>query len=338
MASSFEATVDDEIRDTRMGSPHVVLLGAGASRAAFPNGDVNGHVLPLMADFVDHVPIGSILGATGFGDVENFEVAYGSIAAGATLGDARKEINQAVYEYFSNLALPDRPTLYDHLILSLRPKDVIATFNWDPFLYQAARRNIILKGQVPAILFLHGNVLAGYCQDDDIHGYKGTLCSKCRRPFQDGPLLYPIGDKDYRQHPMIAKAWDHLERSLQKCFMFTIFGYSAPSSDEGAISLLKAAWGGFEKRNMEQVEFINTESEDKLLGKWKDFVHTHHYDYHADFYESWIANHPRRTGEAYWNQYLDAKFISNNPLPREAGFEDLWAWFMPLLEHEAKTE
>jgi hypothetical protein len=37
--------------------PHVVILGAGASLAAFPNGDRNGRRLPLMKDFVDVVAL-----------------------------------------------------------------------------------------------------------------------------------------------------------------------------------------------------------------------------------------------------------------------------------------
>ena len=32
--------------------PHVVILGAGASLAAFPDGDKNGRKLPLMNDIV----------------------------------------------------------------------------------------------------------------------------------------------------------------------------------------------------------------------------------------------------------------------------------------------
>ena len=32
-------TVSSEIQDTKMQRPHVVILGAGASLAAFPNGD-----------------------------------------------------------------------------------------------------------------------------------------------------------------------------------------------------------------------------------------------------------------------------------------------------------
>lgn len=35
---------------------HIVLLGAGASRAAFPNGEGTGKHLPLMSDFAKTLP------------------------------------------------------------------------------------------------------------------------------------------------------------------------------------------------------------------------------------------------------------------------------------------
>ncbi|MFW6223076.1 MAG: hypothetical protein ACOC3T_05645 [Bacteroidota bacterium] len=35
--------------------PHVVILGAGASAAAFPQGDANGKKLPVMNDLADIV-------------------------------------------------------------------------------------------------------------------------------------------------------------------------------------------------------------------------------------------------------------------------------------------
>ena len=35
-----------DVKNDRNESPHVVILGAGASLAALPNGDKNGHQLP----------------------------------------------------------------------------------------------------------------------------------------------------------------------------------------------------------------------------------------------------------------------------------------------------
>ena len=46
-----------------------------------------------------------------------------------------KDLFRSAYDYFAMLRLPDSPTLYDYLILSTM--DIIATFNWDPFLLQA---------------------------------------------------------------------------------------------------------------------------------------------------------------------------------------------------------
>ena len=41
---------------------HIVILGAGASVAAFPDGDANGKRLPTMANFVEMLSLESILG------------------------------------------------------------------------------------------------------------------------------------------------------------------------------------------------------------------------------------------------------------------------------------
>jgi len=46
-------------------------------------------------------------------------------------------------------------------LLSLRKKDAVCTFNWDPFLYDAWIRNRHLD--LPEIFFLHGNVRCGHC-------------------------------------------------------------------------------------------------------------------------------------------------------------------------------
>jgi hypothetical protein len=68
---------------------------------------------------------------------------------------------------------------------------------------------------------------------------------------------------------------------------------------------------------MEQTEIISRPgaNHDELRELWTPFIHTHHYEIHESFHDSWIANHPRRTLEAYANQYLEAKFIENTPPP-----------------------
>lgn len=335
MLGDDEISVEDEIQQIKMQRPHVILLGAGASRAAFPTGEAHERMLPLMADFTDIVPINEILSHSGIRyRNRNFEDVYTELCTNPDLSSVCKNIEAAVFDYFSSLSLPSKPTLYDHLVLSLRKKDVIATFNWDPFLIQAVRRNRLANDNIPSILFLHGNVVTGYCQRDNVHGVRGGRCSRCKNLFEPSKLLYPIATKSYNDDPAIATSWKMIELSLKDAFMVSIFGYGAPQSDCAAIKLLDDAWGGGQKRSMEQFEIIDIRKEEELLGSWEKFIHTHHYEVHESIYDSWLFRHPRRSGEAYWNQYLEAKFIEDHPLPREVGFTELWEWFRPLLSRE----
>lgn len=120
--------------------------------------------------------------------------------------------------------------------------------------------------------------------------------------------------------------------------MFTIFGYSGPKTDQEAIEAMREAWGSTSDRYMEQTAFITRQSEEEISAAWEDFIHTHHYEVQFDFYESWIAKHPRRSGEAYLAQYVDAQFICDNPIPRGLGFTDLWAWFDQLRPAEEAAQ
>ncbi|MBS3101438.1 hypothetical protein J4204_04850 [Candidatus Woesearchaeota archaeon] len=52
MGFSDEISIEQEVNQVSMNRPHVVVLGAGASRATCPDGDKNGKKLPLMSDFV----------------------------------------------------------------------------------------------------------------------------------------------------------------------------------------------------------------------------------------------------------------------------------------------
>jgi len=326
MSLNHEVSIEQEAANTKMKKPHVVVLGAGASFATCPNGDKNGKELPLMRNLTKIIGIKPMLEKWGIDPNQNFESIFSDLYK---KGEDKKlkQIENAVEGYFDELELSDKPTIYDHLILSLRGKDLIATFNWDPLLMHAYLRNSKTGLNLPRLAFLHGNVRVGYCEKDKISGLAGVRCEKCGALYKRAPLLYPIEKKNYAENLFIANEWKQLERGFQNAFMITIFGYSGPKTDTEAIAAMKKAWGDKNERSMEQTTFITTENEDKIIENWDPFIHTHHYEVTNDFYDSWIANHPRRTGEAYLNQYNDAKFIDNNPIPRAMDFTDLWEWF-----------
>lgn len=194
-------TIADEIATCEQGRHHLVVLGAGASIAAFPNGDRGGKRLPAMKNFVDILELEGLLQEHGIEPpYDNFEALYSDIATEPARHELKKQIEERVYSYFAGLSLPDTPTLYDHLILSLRPKDVIATFNWDPFLWQAAARNHRFGG-VPRLLFLHGNVAIGYCPQCKVVLGRDQMCARCGKPLVASPLLYPVKKKELPIRP-----------------------------------------------------------------------------------------------------------------------------------------
>jgi hypothetical protein len=165
----------------------------------------------------------------------------------------------------------------------------------------------------------------------------GARCSKCGQLFTPSRLLFPVEEKNYQDGDFIEGEWKAVSYYLKHCFMLTVFGYSGPKTDVEAMKLLKEGWGNVEERNMEQTEIINRpgSDHDALRTRWDNFIHTHHYDIFDHFEESFLAKHPRRSGEAFWNQYIEAKFISDNPIPKNIKkLHDLIEWFKPLINAE----
>lgn len=332
-------TAAEEIADFRHVRPHLVVLGAGASRAAFPEGERQGRRLPLMADFAEIVPLTSILEKGGIDyRWKNFEEVYSLISERAELADLRSQIERAVSAYFAELQLPDTPTIYDALVLSLRRKDVIATFNWDPFLIQACQRSARVTESLPCLLFLHGNVAHGYCARDTYQGPRGERCPRCGERFQSDKLLFPVAKKDYSSDPSISKAWEAIRVALQDALAITIFGYSAPASDKDAVTIMHQAWGNPKRRQFEAFEIIDAKPRDAVRESWAGFVYVDHYRTYANFRESMLARHPRRSGEAFLNQYIDGKFLKGNPIPEAKTLDELHDWFRPLVEAEERAD
>ncbi|MEX0596601.1 MAG: hypothetical protein WD512_08875, partial [Candidatus Paceibacterota bacterium] len=61
-------------------SPNILILGAGASKAAFPDGDKLGRKLPLMNDLVEILDLGDKLTKHGIDHKdENFEKIYDNL-------------------------------------------------------------------------------------------------------------------------------------------------------------------------------------------------------------------------------------------------------------------
>ena len=124
MTAPWERSVEDEILDLRMGAPHVLLLGAGASKAALPNGDRNGQKVPLLREVAHELNLARFFPA----ELQqlarsDFESAYSRLVA--RRGENVPIVQSEVARYFEQLQLPEEANLYDLLNLCLREKDAI---------------------------------------------------------------------------------------------------------------------------------------------------------------------------------------------------------------------
>jgi len=319
--------------------PHVVIVGAGASRAAAPLGDRFGRSLPLMADLVDTVGLGPLLDSEGIKWVDcDFETLFQDLTKSGAHTALIRSIESAITAYFQSLLIPEKPTVYDYLLLGLREKDVIATFNWDPFLVQAYKRNVHVK-RLPQIVFLHGNVAIAICVSCRAKGFYGNTCTRCSRPLAPTTLLYPVGNKNYTSDPFIAGEWEILRNALKEAYLLTIFGYRAPSSDAEAIELLRSGWEQNGAHELAEIEIVDIRPEENVLPSWEPFITSHHYGVAESLFQTLMCRYPRRSCEAFAFASLQQEPWRTNAIP--STFESLGAlqiWVSSLLMEEEVQE
>jgi hypothetical protein len=316
--------------------PHVVILGAGASVATIPNGDRNGKKISVMNDFLNNLGLSKLLdGVSLKTNSTNIEDIYCEISERTDLAHIKIKIENEIYQYFSDITIPDDPTVYDHLLSSLRKKDLIATFNWDPLLLQAYQRVSKITNDLPDLSFLHGNVLIGLCEEHKRGGYLKNRCPVCKKNLEPIKLLYPIRNKDYNNDLYNRDSWNALKNYLSRAYIVTLFGYSAPPSDIEAINLLKEAWGDKKKRNLEEIEIIDIKDKDEIEKTWEPFIFSHHYQITNSFYKSMLGFFPRRSCECTFDQFMSCKWLdAEKGLSNDMTWEQTSSFFDKILEDE----
>lgn len=252
--------------------PHVVIIGAGASRA------VMGNKCPTMDDAVKKVGIDKLLTSVTLETKStNLEAIYSELyKCGDECKKVRECIEKKLYDYFDDVFLPlFQPTIYDQLLLSLTKKDCVASFNWDGLLIQAYRRVCKITDDLPELLLLHGNVHAGMCDKCGQYGYIVDVCPKCGGRYAPVPLLYPVEDKDYTKDRFIRDQWSKFEEFMIRSGAVTIFGYRAPSSDKAAAETIKKAFSKNElSHKLDKIEIIERPGFDKneISDTWKYLI------------------------------------------------------------------
>ena len=315
-------------------APHVVILGAGASLAAFPGGDSNGRRLPLMRNLVEILGLKPLLAEYGITEgFEDFESLYDGLATAGAAPGLLPRLESAVREYFQQLVLPEEATIYDRLLLSLREKDLVASFNWDPFLPLAFKRNRHLR-RLPCLAFLHGNVHVGSCLEHRRSGFLDQRCSVCSRPFTPSNLLFPIKQKNYSKDPFIHGEWENLRHHLSRAYLVTIFGYSAPITDIEAKTLMLEKWNQNPTKDLAEIDIVDIRAREELESTWSEFFVRQHYAIWNDVGSTCNFRNVRRSCEAFAMATLQNDPWHENPFPMTSDLGALHRWLKPLLAEE----
>lgn len=98
--------------------PHVVILGAGASCAAIPNGDKHGKKISAMSGFIEKLGLSSVISKVDIRtSSDNLEDIYMELdersKADPLCQEVKEELEKIIWEYMSDYQLPDTPTIYD---------------------------------------------------------------------------------------------------------------------------------------------------------------------------------------------------------------------------------
>jgi hypothetical protein len=287
-----------------------------------------------MADLVDTTELRSLLESAGVRDIpSDFETLYDGLATSGHHDALVADIEERVRHYFEQIQIPDSATSYDYLLLSLRPKDLIATFNWDPLLAQAFRRHEGLIA-LPRLVFLHGNVAVGFCEEHRTCGWHDDRCCVCGKLFDPSPLLFPVRNKDYETRPAIRSQWAVLEQSLNEAYFVTIYGYRAPNTDAAARAAMLSVWARNQTREIAEVEIINVTPPEQLHQEWEDFIVRGHYITGDTILRAYTSWHPRRSCDALFAATMLNTPWKNDWLPEFVDPAALRNWVKPLWGEE----
>ena len=329
----------DKLAESLQKRPHVVILGAGATMAAIPNGDKFGNKSSVMNNFLSELQIDNLLSSIKLEtQSSNLEDIYSEI-------DTRKDcellkivLENKIKNHFANLQLPDELTIYDYLLISLRRKDYVFTFNWDPLLIQAYQRMSKISSNLPLMVFLHGNVGMGRCNAcGKVQCANNEYCFDCGNgTINPSKILFPVKDKNYTDDEYISNAWNEFLSVLSSCTLLTIFGYSAPISDSKAIEAMKLAFST-NFRRLDSIEIIDIKNKGEVYDSWNDFIKETNYHYKVidSFWDSCFIEFPRRTVEGYVKRNIKQWWGGSNvTLKKCSSIDELQELLKPLLYNE----
>lgn len=185
---------------------------------------------------------------------------------------------------------------------------------------------------------------AGVCKDCMTFGLIQNYCRKCGKPYNAVPLLYPVEQKDYNSDSFIRDQWSVAKYYISKAGKVTIFGYSALSSDKEASEILKAAFSKHDGvHRLDAVEIIERPgfNANEISETWQYFfsLTNYHSDIVDSFYNSYLAQAPRRTLQYQYQQFIRGWWGQPKiHFSKQDTFESVETLLKPLLVNEEQGD
>ena len=82
------------------------------------------------------------------------------------------------------------------------------------------------------------------------------------------------------------------------------------------------------------IDIINKKSREELKDSWRDFIHQDHYVVFENYFDSSIANYPRRVNEYHLMRFHGNMWVDSHKIPPGLTFEELKREFLKIIEFE----
>lgn len=276
-----------------MGFKHLVILGAGSTIAAIPDGDRNGMRAYTLNNFLEDPFYADFLASldSKYQNLNIEEMCTKMYSEDRQLYEAFERL---IRNKYASLELPNGFNLLERLIMSLTSDDAIISFNWDDLIIQAYNRakQYIPSILLPIIVFPHGNAQACYNE----HRY-GSSRNPNNYGLRPSPLNMPVDELDYQNNLFIKSQWQILDFYMRYSQMITFFGYRGPVSD---IQDLKRMENCLHSNQIcGKIEIIDKTKEDamQVAQNLENIINLtgNEADCCGSFFESRIAQYPRET-------------------------------------------
>lgn len=276
-----------------MGFKHLVILGAGSTIAAIPDGDRNGMRAYTLNNFLEDPFYADFLASldSKYQNLNIEEICTKMYSEDRQLYEAFERL---IRNKYASLELPNGFNLLERLIMSLTSDDAIISFNWDDLIIQAYNRakQYIPSILLPIIVFPHGNAQACYNE----HRY-GSSRNPNNYGLRPSPLNMPVDELDYQNNLFIKSQWQILDFYMRYSQMITFFGYRGPVSD---LQDLKRMENYLHPNQIcGKIEIIDKTKEDamQVAQNLENIINLtgNEADCCGSFFESRIAQYPRET-------------------------------------------